>query len=155
MLYDTKVSCSEQKRQYYYANIDKFANSVDSAFMDAVVISTNLNSSDILNMYTMNNKGITSENIPVSAVISEINNSTVSRRNINIYDTILFIDGSTTAFSSTKNYNLSIPYSFTSQINTIDQNISLNDILELDSMVHHAYCTLILPSSNPNSNHNS
>lgn len=133
MLYDTKVSCSEQKRQYYYTNIDKFANSVDSAFMDAVVISTNLNSSDILNTYTMNNKGITSENIPVSAVISEIKNSTVSRRNINIYDTILFIDGSTTAFSSTKNYNLSIPYSFTSQINTIDQNISLNDILELDS----------------------
>lgn len=133
MLYDTKVSCSEQKRQYYYANIDKFANSVDSALMDAVVISTNLNSSDILNMYTMNNKGITSENISVSAVISEIKNSTVSRRNINIYDTILFIDGSTTAFSSTKNYNLSIPYSFTSQINTIEQNISLNDILELDS----------------------
>lgn len=133
MLYDTKVSCSEQKRQYYYVNIDKFANSVDSALMDAVVISTNLNSSDILNMYTMNNKGITSENIPVSAVISEIKNSTVSRRNINIYDTILFIDGSTTAFSSTKNYNLSIPYSFTSHINTIEQNISLNDILELDS----------------------
>lgn len=133
MLYDTKVSCSEQKRQYYYANIDKFANSVDSALMDAVVISTNLNSSDILNMYTMNNKGITSENIPVSSVISEIKNSTVSRRNINIYDTILFIDGSTTAFSSTKNYNLSIPYSFTSHINTIEQNISLNDILELDS----------------------
>lgn len=133
MLYDTKVSCSEQKRQYYYTNIDKFANSVDSAFMDAVVISTNLNSSDILNMYTMNSKGITSENISVSAVISEIKNSTVSRHNINIYDTILFIDGSTTAFSSTKNYNLSIPYSFTSQINTIDQNISLNDILELDS----------------------
>lgn len=133
MLYDTKVSCSEQKRQYYYTNIDKFANSVDSALMDAVVISTNLNSSDILNMYTMNNKGITSENIPASAIISEIKNSTVSRRNINIYDTILFIDGSTTAFSSTKNYNLSIPYSFTSQINTIEQNISLNDILELDS----------------------
>lgn len=133
MLYDTKVSCSEQKRQYYYTNIDKFANSVDSALMDAVVISTNLNSSDILNMYTMNNKGITSENIPVSAIISEIKNSTVSRRNINIYDTILFIDGSTTAFSSTKNYNLSIPYSFTSQINTIEQNISLNDVLELDS----------------------
>lgn len=133
MLYDTKVSCSEQKRQYYYVNIDKFANSVDSALMDAVVISTNLNSSDILNMYTMNNKGITSENIPVSSVISEIKNSTVSRRNINIYDTILFIDGSTTAFSSTKNYNLSIPYSFTSHINTIEQNISLNDILELDS----------------------
>lgn len=133
MLYDTKVSCSEQKRQYYYTNIDKFANSVDSALMDAVVISTNLNSSDILNMYTMNNKGITSENISVSAVISEIKNSTVSRHNINIYDTILFIDGSTTAFSSTKNYNLSIPYSFTSQINTIEQNISLNDILELDS----------------------
>ena len=81
----------------------------------------------------MNNKGITSENIPVSSVISEIKNSTVSRRNINIYDTILFIDGSTTAFSSTKNYNLSIPYSFTSHINTIEQNISLNDILELDS----------------------
>lgn len=133
MLYDTKVSCSEQKRQYYYTNIDKFANSVDSALMDAVVISTNLNSSDILNIYTMNNKGITSENISVSAVISEIKNSTVSRHNINIYDTILFIDGSTTAFSSTKNYNLSIPYSFTSQINTIEQNISLNDILELDS----------------------
>lgn len=133
MLYDTKVSCSEQKRQYYYANIDKFANSVDSALMDAVVISTNLNSSDILNIYTMNNKGITSEDIPASAVISEIKNSTVSRHNINIYDTILFIDGSTTAFSSTKNYNLSIPYSFTSQINTIEQNISLNDVLELDS----------------------
>lgn len=133
MAYETKVVSYEKKDQYYNSRLDKFANSVDSALMDAMIISSYINASDVINRYAMQNKGIIQDSISESSVISEIKNYMISRYNIDIYDTMLFLNDSSKAFSSVQEYELDKPFKYTSIPDVFVQNVSLNNLLGMNN----------------------
>mgnify|MGYP000258450560 FL=1 len=68
--------------------------------MDAYVITSDINSSDVINKYAMQKKDIIKNNVPEAEVMTEIKNYMISRYNINIYDVLLMLNDSDSAFSS-------------------------------------------------------
>lgn len=133
MGYETKAVNYEKKDQYYNSGIDKLSNSIDSALMDAMIIASDINASDTINKYAMINKGILQDKITGSDVVSEIRNYTISRYNINIYDTMLFLDGTSEAFSSVQTYSLENVYENNRDIRMFVQNTSINELLGMNN----------------------
>ncbi len=131
MVYETKEVSYEKKEQHYNSEIDKLSNSIDSVLMDAMIISSNINASDIINDYAMQTKGIIPDNVSDAEVVSEVKNYTVSRYNINIYDTLFFISDNKKAFSTIQSYDLFKQYKGGVQTKLLEQNISLNKLLNM------------------------
>ena len=80
--------------------VEKISNSIDVLLMDAYVITSDINSSDVINKYAMQKKDIIKNNVSEAEVMTEIKNYMISRYNINIYDVLLMLNDSDSAFSS-------------------------------------------------------
>lgn len=104
IVFETININKERQSQYYNLKVQELANVLDLQFMEADIIVSNINSSDIIRQFSrdVNNNS----NINIYDVISEIKNYAVSSYNLNIYDTVLLLNGFDKAYSSIQTYNL-------------------------------------------------
>lgn len=100
MLYEAWTISMERQENYYQSAVEKISNSIDVLLMDAYVITSDINSSDVINKYAMQKKDIIENNVSEAEVMTEIKNYMISRYNINIYDVLLMLNDSDSAFSS-------------------------------------------------------
>ena len=100
MLYEAWTISMERQENYYQSAVEKISNSIDVLLMDAYVITSDINSSDVINKYAMQKKDIIENNVSDAEVMTEIKNYMISRYNINIYDVLLMLNDSDSAFSS-------------------------------------------------------
>ena len=100
MLYEAWAISMERQENYYQSAVEKISNSIDVLLMDAYVITSDINSSDVINKYAMQKKDIIKNNVSEAEVMTEIKNYMISRYNINIYDVLLMLNDSDSAFSS-------------------------------------------------------
>ena len=94
MLYEAWTISMERQENYYQSAVEKISNSIDVLLMDAYVITSDINSSDVINKYAIKNS------VSEAEVMTEIKNYMISRYNINIYDVLLMLNDSDSAFSS-------------------------------------------------------
>ncbi|SEW30516.1 helix-turn-helix domain-containing protein [[Clostridium] fimetarium] len=104
IVFETININKERQSQYYNLKVQELANVLDLQFVEADIIVSNINSSDVIRQFSrdVNNNA----NINTYDVISEIKNYTISSYNLNIYDTVLFLNGFNKAYSSIQTYNL-------------------------------------------------
>jgi AraC-like DNA-binding protein len=108
ILLETNHINRERQTQYYNLKVQEAANVLDLQFMDADMISANINSSNIIKRYSTD-KGSVGSTTDFD-VTSEMKSFMTSSRNLNIYDTILFLNNSDKAFSSVQTYSLDKTY---------------------------------------------
>ena len=53
----------ERQENYYQSAVEKISNSIDVLLMDAYVITSDINSSDVINKYAMQKKDIIENNV--------------------------------------------------------------------------------------------
>ena len=56
MLYEAWTISMERQENYYQSAVEKISNSIDVLLMDAYVITSDINSSDVINKYAMQKK---------------------------------------------------------------------------------------------------
>lgn len=133
MMYENWNISKERYGNYYASAVEKIANSMDVMFMDAYVIAADINASDIINNYAMQNKDMYSNKVSDISVVSQIKNNLVSRLNINIYDTVLLFDGQNKAFSSVGTYDIGDLPHLTQGEGKVHCGSSVNEIYKINN----------------------
>jgi len=104
IVFETININKERQSQYYNLKVQEIANVLDLQFIEADIIVSNINSSDIIRQFSRDINNNANNN--TYDVISEIKNYEISNNNLNIYDTVLFLNGFGKAYSSIQTYNL-------------------------------------------------
>lgn len=130
MLYEAWTISTERQENYYQSAVEKISNSIDVLFMDAYVITSDINSSDVISKYAMQRKDIIENNVSDAGVMTEIKNYMISRYNINIYDVLLMINDSDAAFSSSGIYRLNKAGNNIQGKGKVHSGKSVNDIYD-------------------------
>lgn len=130
MLYEARTISRERQENYYQSAVEKISNSIDVLFMDAYVITSDINSSDVISKYAMQRKDIIENNVSDAEVMTEIKNYMISRYNINIYDVLLMINDSDAAFSSSGIYRLNKAGNNIQGKGKVHSGKSVNDIYD-------------------------
>lgn len=132
IVFETTNINRERQEQYYDLKVKEIANSLDLQFLEANIIISSVNSSDIISEFAAGNS--TDANISAYHVINEIKNYSVSGYNLNIYDTVLFLNGFNNAFSSIQTYRLGSTSKNYAAYDISKLNVTtLNDLFELDN----------------------
>lgn len=104
LVFETTNISRERQKQYYDLKVKEIANVLDLQFLEANIIISSINSSDIISKFA--NGNTKDSGISAYQVINEIKNYSVSGYNLNIYDTVLFLNGFSNAYSSIQTYQL-------------------------------------------------
>lgn len=131
MLYEAWAISMERQENYYQSAVEKISNSIDVLLMDAYVITSDINSSDVINKYAMQKKDIIKNNVSDAEVMTEIKNYMISRYNINIYDVLLMLNDSDSAFSSFGIYRLDKAADNIQGRGRVHSGKSVNDIYDI------------------------
>ncbi|HAC02818.1 MAG TPA: hypothetical protein DCE63_02555 [Eubacterium sp.] len=131
MLYEAWAISMERQENYYQSAVEKISNSIDVLLMDAYVITSDINSSDVINKYAMQKKDIIKNNVSDAEVMTEIKNYMISRYNINIYDVLLMLNDSDSAFSSFGIYRLDKAADNIQGRGKVHSGKSVNDIYDI------------------------
>lgn len=131
MLYEAWAISMERQENYYQSAVEKISNSIDVLLMDAYVITSDINSSDVINKYAMQKKDIIKNNVSDAEVMTEIKNYMISRYNINIYDVLLMLNDSDSAFSSFGIYRLDKAVDNIQGRGKVHSGKSVNDIYDI------------------------
>ena len=93
----------EQRQQYYQLKLSELKNVLDVQLVEADTVISNINTSDIIRRYS---SGWSDRDISAADVINEIRVYTLSTNNVNIYDTVLYFEGSDKLYTSAQLYTM-------------------------------------------------
>lgn len=131
IVFETTNINKERQSQYYNLKVQEVANVLDLQFMEADIIVSNINSSDVIRQFSRDINNMS--NINTYDIISEIKSYTISSYNLNIYDTVLFLNGFDKAYSSIQTFNLDkMGQNYDQLSNTKIFVSTLNDIFTLN-----------------------